>query len=806
MNCRKVFLITIILVFLLTGTASADDGAPPPTTFVESPLSPFSTAVKQDYSVYQPTIDAALSSGADRYGYTFDDSVAKSWVDLTTSGTLADFPGTDDEFVGPLPIGFDFAFYENSYSELYISSNGLISFGKSSDHFVNQPIPRDTDPNNVIAPLWDDLVLMVDEYGQSISKVFYLSGSGAGGRYFAVEWFQLARLGSQDELSFEVIIYENGNILLQYNELNGILDQATVGIEDEHGVDGLLYLHNAAGLSVSKAIKFTRPASAWRAKVYPTYRSSIIDTRQAHLDFIVRNSGNLQSDVYDLTYSTVSPGWQVSFSSGDSGVQLQDTDGDGAVDTGSLAPHADFPVLVNVFAPENSKVGDYITFTITAKSSKDAAKTAEIDLQVAVPAPFAQAFLDMEIGPSLNLVWKENQFATNLNQGQQFTGSNLSVVALPDKRYIYTWEHNVTDNVSGRSNTNLEYIIMSQFGVVLKSVAELTHNDQAEVKTEDRFLSLSGTPDGRIGAIWIRSMSKKVDGVHKSNYNVYYAVLSNAGQMVVSPINLTNNSAWRGTDDYDIPVFISPRIAVTEDNHVLLTWGDERNHLAGSSADLYFAVYDLNGSVLNAPAALTASIPGDLRYTTPALVALTGNRALMAYIVMDSGNPIDPFDDVLTTAYRVMNSTGGTVKAHALISGSAGSTPDGIQFASGAVFLAWHVVGGSQIEYVLLDGVNLSPLSGPQRLSTPKGREPGVVSVTGDGFERAILTWGDAEQSDYLCYTLIDSQGVVETPPMIFASGLGDQPLINTNSYGLGNAVYDGSWKALLPLSMLAQN
>jgi hypothetical protein len=285
---------------------------------------------------------------------------------------------------------------------------------------------------------------------------------------------------------------------------------------------------------------------------------------------------------------------------------------------------------------------------------------------------------------------------------------------------------------------------------------------------------------------------------------VYFAVLNAAGQLIVSPINLTNNNSWRGTDDYDIPVYISPRISITEDNHVLLAWGDERNHLAGSSADLYFTVYDLNGNVLSAPAALTASTPGELRYTTPALVTLTGNRVLMAYIVMDSGNPADPFDDVLTTAYRVMNSNGGVIKGHTPLPGSAGSTPDGIQFAGGSVFLAWHVVGGAQIEYVLLDGVNFSILSGPLRLTTPKGREPGVVSVTGDGFERAILTWGDAEQSDYLCYTLINSQGVVETPPMIFARGLGDQPLINTNSYGLGNAAYDGSWKALLPLLMFS--
>jgi hypothetical protein len=62
-----------------------------------------------------------------------------------------------------------------------------------------------------------------------------------------------------------------------------------------------------------------------------------------------------------------------------------------------------------------------------------------------------------------------------------------------------------------------------------------------------------------------------------------------------------------------------------------------------------------------------------------------------------------------------------------------------------------------------------------------------------------VLSWGDREQSDYLCYSLLDSQGEVVTPPMIFITGLSEEPLINTNSFGLGNAPYDGSWRVLLP-------
>jgi hypothetical protein len=85
-------------------------------------------------------------------------------------------------------------------------------------------------------------------------------------------------------------------------------------------------------------------------------------------------------------------------------------------------------------------------------------------------------------------------------------------------------------------------------------------------------------------------------------------------------------------------------------------------------------------------------------------------------------------------------------------------------------------------------------------LSTAKGRVPSALSVTGDDAGHAILTWGDAEQSDYLSYALIAGDGMVATPPMVYSYGLGDNPLVNTNSYGLGNAPYDGSYRVQLPI------
>ena len=126
--------------------------------------SPYSSTPggKLDLSFRQPSIGVGISLAADRYGYTFDDSLSPAWIDLAATGTEAEFSTRDDDSFGPISLGFEFNFYENTYTELYVSTNGLLTFGGGSDQFVNHPMPRDTDPDNFIAPFWDDLIMLVD--------------------------------------------------------------------------------------------------------------------------------------------------------------------------------------------------------------------------------------------------------------------------------------------------------------------------------------------------------------------------------------------------------------------------------------------------------------------------------------------------------------------------------------------------------------------------------------------------------------------------------------------------------------------
>lgn len=103
--------------------------------------------------------------GPDPYGYTmrnFDSNdIEYAWVDITSIGTQVSGLG-DDNFVGPFDIGFNFQFYWLGRNEVYIGSNGYISFNTGFNYASQgggfSTIPNNADQKNeMIAPLLSDL-------------------------------------------------------------------------------------------------------------------------------------------------------------------------------------------------------------------------------------------------------------------------------------------------------------------------------------------------------------------------------------------------------------------------------------------------------------------------------------------------------------------------------------------------------------------------------------------------------------------------------------------------------------------------
>jgi len=113
-----------------------------------------------------PVSSWGLTAGPDGFGYTYKDSTELSmpafeWTDISKSGNaraLTDKNDARDKVFGPISIGFPFRFYGIEYRELYIASNGLVSF--TPDIGIAWPETKSTFPfggdgvNNLIAGLW----------------------------------------------------------------------------------------------------------------------------------------------------------------------------------------------------------------------------------------------------------------------------------------------------------------------------------------------------------------------------------------------------------------------------------------------------------------------------------------------------------------------------------------------------------------------------------------------------------------------------------------------------------------------------
>ncbi len=146
------------------------------------------------------------------------------------------WPSVANEFTDPIPIGFTFPFYDNTYDTLYVCSNGFIAFNNYSPSYWDTPIPCDTQPNNIIAPFWDRF----DPTGKPrhiFTKLYH------NPTRFVVEFYEMPRVGTAEYETFQVILFPDGTISFQYPEVMNPFS-ATVGIENETGTRGIMIVHN----------------------------------------------------------------------------------------------------------------------------------------------------------------------------------------------------------------------------------------------------------------------------------------------------------------------------------------------------------------------------------------------------------------------------------------------------------------------------------------------------------------------------------------------------------------------------------
>ncbi len=269
----------------LTNTGQVDalgvtltDPLPEGTTYVPGSVTGGAT--------YDPATNAIVWRGdvPARGVYTWRDSFrpggpAFEWVDITTIGTEITGLG-DDTNVGPLPIGFQFPFYGQRFSEFYFSTNGFLSFNPiSGGNYSNKRLPDPTAPGNMLAIFWDDL-----DFRQQGHAYYWSNGIDT----LVVSYVGVPHLSSGGPYTFQVILKADGSITYQYLAMVSRLQEATIGIQNADGSEGITVAYNEPYVADHLALGFLPPrwqTVTFRARVQPDLplESVIINTAMVDL-------------------------------------------------------------------------------------------------------------------------------------------------------------------------------------------------------------------------------------------------------------------------------------------------------------------------------------------------------------------------------------------------------------------------------------------------------------------------------------------------------------------------------------------
>ena len=127
----------------------------------------------------------------------------------------------DDDLSGVLPIGFDFCFYGETYDQMYVHSNGWVSFSPDDIWtFITEPIPSgDPDvPKNCIMGPWYDI--SPGFFGGTIT---YQTLGVAPSRRTVISYFEVPHFSCSEQLeTYQIILYETTNEIENHIEQKDI--------------------------------------------------------------------------------------------------------------------------------------------------------------------------------------------------------------------------------------------------------------------------------------------------------------------------------------------------------------------------------------------------------------------------------------------------------------------------------------------------------------------------------------------------------------------------------------------------------
>lgn len=152
---------------------------------------------------------------------------SQTYSPQSTAGTSVTL--YDDSNVGPYPIGFNFEFYGQTFTQFRICTNGFITFGSTSGRYSPGSFPNASQPNGVIAAYWTDL------YPSSGYYMRYQTTGTAPNRKLIVSAHLTYYSNRNAWVDYQIVLFEGTNKIWTTITSQGWTPTATQGVENHSG-------------------------------------------------------------------------------------------------------------------------------------------------------------------------------------------------------------------------------------------------------------------------------------------------------------------------------------------------------------------------------------------------------------------------------------------------------------------------------------------------------------------------------------------------------------------------------------------
>jgi hypothetical protein len=542
-----------------------------------------------------------------------------------------------------------------------------------------------------------------------------------------------------------------------------------VGIEDADGVDGCQLVYNAPGLASNQSFLLTYPTTGVRVKAKPLYQGQFLVNGAIDLPFTVVNTG-VSQDSFHFQPAVLegASDWQIQMI-GANKIPLDNTP--------PIASKGTYQMFIRVKAAKASPVGSFVKGQLTVVSNTDFAKSFSILFDTAIPAPFAEFYVDSSAGYLRYIMPHLQQTITVF---PSFTGSSLAIAQSGGYNYALSWEYIQRHT---QYYENIQKAVIRPITGFKSPITDLA--DNTDKATLDANPVMAVAPNGTIGLVFVRSIQNEE---YELNSNVYFARLNANGGLISAVTKLTHNTTFTFDLLYTLPV-----IAATTNNQFVIAYESMTPLTASSAKDIDLAVLNTNGQVVSAPHHVTDSEHDGLEFYTPAVTQRLDGNVFLAFLSRPLGSPLGQI------VYTTVHPADGTIDPVTPLSNAYGEGARAGTLNDGTILLAWINDGSLSAGFTVFPQGVLGNVQPAATLNSANGWKIENISLTKEINGNGVITWQD-EWGYFLFYALVAPDRAVITPPMAFQRGSNSSnPNIISSSTGMGLAPLELFWPAYLP-------